>query len=765
MLFAGLAVTFGGQWANAQQAANPQQLGEASHEMPKTAAAIGMFARGDGTFVADGHGFHADFDGRGATLQVADATRPHVPQLTLRLVDWGRTEGTTRPIAVTDRDVTRVGADTVHYAHPGITERYQLTPTGFEQSFVLQSRPAGSGDLVLGIAAHSPTLQSPARTAAQQTLEFCANGVPEVRYGEAVAFSRSHAHVEAGRVPVATRYDGAGRIELIVPGAFLDRATYPVVVDPGVGPVQTAGGTTWADVEPDVCYDPRTDIYLCVWERRLSTNDRRIRAIRYRRDGTFLGGVINLTGSGFHRTPTVAYLGTSSQSFSGFYVAWASSTGLQGRRIDSATGNFAGGTQQLTTVSLGTRDLRPSLSTRNSTVLIAWDRTPLGASNPSQILIRRAVLPALPSTSVTLGSEHTIESASSGYVQRVRLPRSHILTGGAELRLCWERFFSFPAPGDFDVRTARVVIGSQSLAFIQSPSGLGGASGIGQNERSPDIAQIDDLFQPKGLIVWEDDADVRGHRYDATGLVGLPFDIRATSDRETEPAVGAGSTEFSVGYLSAPSSNPSAQDVYGARLDADGNVLAAHRPIEVINGPLQRSLRASSVVDTAGASNEPNGVLFGWLLESNSFGVIEDVRTRMFEPVTGTVFPFGLACPGPGGTLPEIDVASPPYPGNYDFAITLDNAPPNTLAALLVGDQLATIPVPGAPGCQLYMGLPLLLALPVVTSATGQASVSVPIPTTAGPGIVLACQWGVYTPGWNAFGWIASHDLDLSWQQ
>ena len=40
--------------------------------MPATQGAVGMFAQQDGTLGADGHGYQAEFDARGATLVVRD---------------------------------------------------------------------------------------------------------------------------------------------------------------------------------------------------------------------------------------------------------------------------------------------------------------------------------------------------------------------------------------------------------------------------------------------------------------------------------------------------------------------------------------------------------------------------------------------------------------------------------------------------------------------------------------------------------------------
>jgi hypothetical protein len=41
--------------------------------------------------------------------------------------------------------------------------------------------------------------------------------------------------------------------------------------------------------------------------------------------------------------------------------------------------------------------------------------------------------------------------------------------------------------------------------------------------------------------------------------------------------------------------------------------------------------------------------------------------------------------------------------------------------------------------------------------------VILPIPCSVPCGVTLAFQWGVFTPGWNNFGWIVSDDLDISW--
>lgn len=747
------------------QTLRPEQIGRSGpvaaqdtapdFSLPATQDAMGMFARADGTLGADGRGYHADFDTRGATLMVRDPRDDaQSVTLTLRLADWGRGSART---AVEAGSASRSAVDIARYEHAGITELYQLTTTGFEQSFVLAQRPAGSGDLVLGITATGAQLHCPERTVRQQAIEFCVGDAPTFRYGEAVAFSRG----STSRVPVATRYDGNGRIELVVSAEFLEQASYPVIIDPAVGPTHLVSGPGFKDVNADVAYDPTADTFMVVWQREFTTNDRRIRVQRYRRDGSMISGIGPLTGAGFATWPTVNYVGTG--GFSGFYVVWSHSTGLRGQLLNSSGTGLFSSVHQLTSVPLGTRDQRPAVSFRAGEMLVAWDRTPNGSANPQAIMIRRCVLQGAPMPTVSLGSDFNVATVTAGYVQRVRMPRTHSFAGGPQARLCWERFYVGPPPGDFDVRIAGVVVSAANIAFTQTPTGMPGGAVIGVNERRPDVAAISATQQ--ALFVWQDGFDITAHRYNMAGPLGNPFSITATSSWETGPTVGAGSTEFSVGYLSAPSGSSFQQDVYAARVLRNGTVLAPDSPISTLSGPLQRGLRASSVANSFANSNEPNGVMFSWLVDSDAFGTINDVRARFYEPVTSSVSPFGSACAGPGGTLPTIQADGSPYPGNAEFGIELSNAPSGSLAALLINDTLTSVPIPGAPGCSLYVDFPLLIALPTITTAGGNAVVPVPIPVGAPAGFLLGFQWGVFTPGHNAFGWISSNGLDISWQQ
>jgi hypothetical protein len=119
---------------------------------------------------------------------------------------------------------------------------------------------------------------------------------------------------------------------------------------------------------------------------------------------------------------------------------------------------------------------------------------------------------------------------------------------------------------------------------------------------------------------------------------------------------------------------------------------------------------------------------------------------------------------GPLGELSAIGTAGgDPIPGNDDFRFTISGAPANSIAVLVASDVLSTTPIPGAPGCLLYAGLPLLDILPTVTNGGGSGSVALPIPCSVPSGTALAFQWAVYAPTANAFGCITSNDIDMFW--
>ncbi len=734
-----------------------------------------VFTDGAARVRALGAGYRAVFgaDAVALTPRERRSGDGDVPRLELRFLG-SRRDGA--PAVGVTRVVPARAEDQVRYHRGETVERYAIARGGYEQSFQVANRPAGSGDLVLSIAVGG-NVTAPAFAASHRAIEFRCDDVPAIRYGEAFAFGRG-----GGRTEVLTRYDGVGRIELVVPARFVDTASYPIVVDPVVGPVFLPAGTSSSDMVPDVAYDLDNDRYMVVWEQAtntLPTNPYRTAMARiHRGDGSAVTAefVVAPTLSS-SRSPSVALC--RSLTDEAFLVVFSSGYDIWGRLFDSVTGTAL--TNPFRISNSAWLDERPSVSgPGDGAMMVAWDRRAGVTGEPTQIVMRDLYwqFPTIP-TAPSMGPERVLDQVTSGYVKNVRLAKSDVrmqVSGQSWFanRAVWERFWTSPAPGDFDVRTCsfRVRPSPSDFAFLQPTVGVASATSF-DDEGKPDIGSRASLHQDASdmqfCIAWEEEEDVVAHMYDLFGPVGGQITVRATPDYEGMPAVGAGFCEFTIAYGEIVPPQEFGVDIRAARVLLDGTVAIDHRPVDVLGGPVQGQIRASSRPIHTVAEQETNTTLLTWWGQTGPSGTsaVNDVRARFFEPCAPSTFPFGSPCPGPLGELPTIGLmptfAQRPIAGNEDFRLLLTGAPANSLAVLLISDVLTTIPIPGAPGCSLYAGLPLVSVLPAVTLGTGAANREVPLPCSIPSGTTLAFQWAIYSPQANAFGWIVSDDLDISW--
>jgi len=784
-------------------AASAQQPDEPRAQVPPTAAEVVCDAMPNGTVHAEGPRFVADFEPGKATLAVPSANSGELPRVELSYL------GATRQGAALYRDnsAPQLAGKMVSYDHGMVDERYEIGDTGFEQSFRFDARPAGQGDLVIQIAANG-NVTSPARAAAHQLLHFAHNGKQAITYGEAIAFDRAGL-----RVDVQTRYDGNGLIELIVPAKFVDEASYPIVVDPAVGPAFTVDGQQWVDIQPSVAVNPDNGNYLVVWTRVFGSAFQVIRYQLFDQSGAPLTPFRPLTLSGVCTGPDVCAVTTLAEP--SFLIVFQEDVASPQNAVDNTirhgvinastgiaspvntNGDLVGNLSYRANSSI-VHHLRPTVSgSLDGSYLIAFEALAAGELQPKQVRAARVWLRNGPTNpSVVLANYQTpsvlLYTAPDGYVANVRLPASDYRSAPSSSnpaedwhsnRVVFDVWWDTPLPGDWDIFSCSIRYTNPpgtsfpSWAFqIVDPAGtVAGASSIGVNESHCDIAMKLDSYEggsdPTYCVVYMDDRDINARFMDINGVnLAIPeINVDATSDEEMFPAVGAGRNEFTVGYFVADPLATTPEiitDIYAARVLPDGSVPVNRRPVSTPNSYFQFDLEITSVPIPMTASPGGDRTLFAWKEPSGPTGGEMDVNLRFFEPVASSVYPFGSACPGPLGELPNIGTyGGEPNPGNQSFGFTLDNAPANSIAVLVIGNQLATIPLPGAPGCNLYMGLPLLDARATITNATGDATSPIPIPPIVPSGSILAFQWAVYTPGWNTFGWITSQDIDLSWSQ
>ncbi|MGE3172363.1 MAG: hypothetical protein AB7O97_07025 [Planctomycetota bacterium] len=143
----------------------------------------------------------------------------------------------------------------VEFVRPGLVERYEARPEGLEQTFTLAAPPPGGGDLVITLEVATDL---PLGAAATEELQWRVPGLGGVSMGAVVGIDAL-----GRRAAGELRRDG-DRVDLRLPGWFVDAAAWPLVVDPLIGPVVDA--LAGYDIDfPDVAYEPFSDSYCAVW--------------------------------------------------------------------------------------------------------------------------------------------------------------------------------------------------------------------------------------------------------------------------------------------------------------------------------------------------------------------------------------------------------------------------------------------------------------------------------------------------------------------
>lgn len=190
---------------------------------------------------------------------------------------------------------------TVTLARGAVVERYLARPEGLEQTFVLAARLPGRGDLVVRL--QTQALVPPAMRA-DGSLAFCEPGVGGVVLSPPVAIDRTGA-----RQPGALRVAGDG-VELVLPGDWLDRAAFPLLIDPLFGAAVESLRNTDCDF-PDVAYSPYSDAYCVVWTLYFGGGQSGVVGSLFARSGLAFAYAFQITQTGNQDSIRVAHIGGS----------------------------------------------------------------------------------------------------------------------------------------------------------------------------------------------------------------------------------------------------------------------------------------------------------------------------------------------------------------------------------------------------------------------------------------------------------------------
>lgn len=666
----------------------------------------------DGQLIGGGPGYAVRFlDGSVDVTPALGRRAPHdLPvRLTLESIDLGAERvcvgGAVEP--VWSRNEARVSYE----RGPGIEERYDVGSTGVELSFAFAERLPGRGDLVVRLRVD--TQLNAATGVDLDHLDLTVDGIGGVSIGGITGID-----ADGERVAGTMRFDGT-YLDLILPGAFVEQAAYPLVLDPLIGSI-TSAGASFDDYEPDMAYDATNDVYLVVWEFRSSATNTQIWAQGLNGDGSRRGGIVFVsTGGHMQVNPAIANIAVTDQ----FAVVWQ----------DDRTGNFdilargvnaSDGALSSVAVVAGTAadeitpDAGGDATGPDDEALIVW-KVDGGDLEAVQLEVLQAQTPTVVGSIVTV--DNAPQSANPAIAK----------SGGAGNRylVTWETSTANDWFIGYIVYDRDLVPLTPSLTW----------SGGGRPALHPDV----DGDGSRWMFVYQTMetptsslGDIRfvEVEYTSTGVFQVlaqgTIDADAGID-EAEPDVAFAGTLYVVVWSEqvAAASNEYRIPVV-QMLPGQGAVCG----LRYLTGrsPLVDNAKPVVCTQFTGGGSLDLAMLcweHGDLNNGNSLVM----RQRFDSFGGGTVVTTSPGCQG-GGTA---GTQGPLAIGNPRFEVTLTGADPNTLATVLTLGLLTSSPLPC--GSCWFVNAQAIISAPVTS---GAARLMVPVPcATYLIGAGLSAQW------------------------
>ena len=302
--------------------------------------AVGLNAIADGARGA-GPDYAVRFRADGSTFAAAGGVADAL--LTLRPIDLSR-GGRTLPGFLPVSEPIVDGVVAVYERGPGVCEEWRLSVPGVELRVVFQDRPAGDGDLIARYRLNT-RLATTSSGDVSNGLVLAAGGVPAIMIGGVTGVD-----ARGMTMPGRMRLDG-DELTLSLPAAFVDRAAYPLVLDPLISNLIPLGADpALAEFAPQAAYDVTHDVSLVAWRMTICGVDQ-IRAQLIGADGELVGGLLILSEDDFDCgdpdddiivdsvplvVPHVANVNLTDR----FLVAWGSQQ-IVGRCVDAVDGKLS----------------------------------------------------------------------------------------------------------------------------------------------------------------------------------------------------------------------------------------------------------------------------------------------------------------------------------------------------------------------------------------------------------------------------------------
>jgi len=686
----------------------------------------------DGQVHGLGPTYRAHFDGRGMEfLPALGSAAPADATLHVALDDVRRGEQT---VFVHDATVLvpAVDENVVRYRHGrGLTEVYDVQRDGVEQSFVFAQRPAGYGDLV--VSARVTTGLPLVAGDAHAGLRYEVPGLGGVTIGAVTGIDAL-----GNRVAGTIRALGARgeRIEYTLPGWFVDRAAYPLTLDPLFGAsFQIDAAATGA---PDVAFDATTQRYLVVWNVGLSGGNTDVRGRLVSATGTLVASPILVDTEGYpDRRPAVAGIHTTDR----FLVGWVRlepvipgvsySAQLKVRAVTAATGvqtpivHIAGSITLTSAASVTDFDLggdsRTPLLTTPDRALVAYRLTVTDSFFPTTHSLRCARI-QVPSSGdpVLVGGASGVQVLSAtDYPSQISVS-SHAGSAGRWLVLACS------SPDSTSPTTAVNGYVVQDSSSMLCGAGFQVATGLNLSDPAAATANGSAF-----AMAWHDATGGRikirpgtwsGTCGSGSMTLGAAIDPIQGSGTTTFPVLDFAQEKYVLAYrrkllLFQPA-------VYAKTLDpvtcaVCGSEWLVHSSTSAQNTP-------AIVANFSGASNQQDGALVVWQSAS-------EVRAVRYDATSsGSVANLGGSC----GATGIVGYDGAPVLGSPGFALRLDapSAPP---LALIIG--LSAVSIPCGP-CVLVPNTDILM--------TGGGPHPLPLPCDLSYlGVQFWTQWLLFAPG------------------
>jgi len=401
---------------------------------------------------------------------------------------------------------------------PGFEEQIHARGDGIEQTFVLENKPDGEGAVTFTCAIESEGLQvQPSREGRSGGISFLdEKGSVAVRYGRIVVRDAGQgAQQQSLALDPELGADGT-YVSFAIPGDWLERAEFPIVVDPLVGTdFQISPDNPTGVSPPSICAG--NNGFLVAWvDYRDGANLPRMYASIISTSG--------ITGADF---PISAALGFPrnylpqriSVAFDGsnWLVVWADDRepggGIRGSLI-SSIGQVLGGTDFLIASTSGLVSEKPLATYNGSDFVVAWQDVPSGVAGGSQVFFTRVTSNATVAQTQAIGSDFPTLNQVLFFLSPQKPTGDTLL------------MFRENSEDPVQYRTVRIAIdgtvrdpgGTAIFKEDISDGGFGQPIGINFNQNQWEIlSSINQTF----------DSSVYLHKQDTTGLVTPPSGIFA----------------------------------------------------------------------------------------------------------------------------------------------------------------------------------------------------------------------------------------------